>query len=138
MSQRRQTVVTSASSTIYVSSSSATTHFSIASSTATPTHGTSFCLTVRPLAANGSLDQAYTGTVHLTSSDPLATLPTDYTFTTNDAILNGHTFGSNFLGFCFGGTGAPKMGTAGAQTVTVLDTSPNNTITPGVVNLTVR
>jgi hypothetical protein len=49
----------------------------------------------------------YTGTIHISSSDPQAVLPADYTFTANDRGL--HSFPVTFL-------------TAGNQTLTATDT----------------
>jgi hypothetical protein len=70
------------------------------------TAGAAFPLTVTALDAAGQ-PVAYAGTVHFTSSDAQAGLPTDYTFTVSD---NGqHTF-------------PVTLRTAGPQTVTVADT----------------
>jgi uncharacterized repeat protein (TIGR03803 family) len=46
--------------------------------------GTAGTLTVTALNADGSTDTGYLGTVHFTSSDPLASLPADYSFTLAD------------------------------------------------------
>ncbi len=51
----------------------------------------------------------YTGTVHFASTDPLATLPADYAFSTSD--LGQHSFGS-----------ALTLRTIGTQTITATDT----------------
>lgn len=56
----------------------------------------------------GNLVSGYRGTVHFTSTDPLATLPADYTFTAADG--GGHTFTNTF-------------NTSGVQTITVTDTA---------------
>jgi hypothetical protein len=59
----------------------------------------------------GNQVRTYTGTVHLTSSDPKAVLPADYTFTTGSGGDNGqHNLPVIFR-------------TVGAQTVTVTDTA---------------
>jgi hypothetical protein len=49
-----------------------------------------FSLTVTAKKPNTSIETSYDGTVHFTSSDPLATLPADYTFVPADAGV--HTF----------------------------------------------
>jgi uncharacterized delta-60 repeat protein len=54
-----------------------------------------------------ALASGYTGTVHFTSSDPLAVLPADYTFTAGDQGV--HTFSATFK-------------TAGTQSLTATDT----------------
>jgi subtilisin-like proprotein convertase family protein len=66
----------------------------------------SFTVTARD--ASGNVATGYTGTVHFTSSDPLAGLPADYTFTAADAGT--HTFSTTLT-------------TAGAQSLTVADTA---------------
>src|SRR5207249_1713973 len=52
------------------------THFGLAAP-ATAAAGASFSVTVTALAATGSTDLRYRGTVHFTSSDSLAGLPAD-------------------------------------------------------------
>ncbi len=64
----------------------------------------SFTVTIRDPAGNPVTN--HTGTVHFTSTDPLANLPADYTFTPADG--GKHTFDYRF-------------GTAGTQSVTVVD-----------------
>ena len=59
----------------------------------------------------GNAATAYAGTIHLTSSDALATLPGVYTFTGGDSGT--HTFGAGVV-----------LRTAGAQVVTATDTAP--------------
>ena len=66
------------------------------------TAGDSFSVTVTVYAAASGVDAAYTGTVHFTSSDPLAVLPDDYTFTPLDAGV--HTFTGVTLKTCSGET----------------------------------
>jgi hypothetical protein len=70
------------------------------------TAGTWGAVTITALDAYDNTTPAYTGTVHLTSSDPLADLDPDYTFTASDA-------------------GVTQMGavlyTAGTQSLTVTD-----------------
>jgi sugar lactone lactonase YvrE len=85
-------------------------HFSVTGAPATSDAGTAFNVTVT--AQDGSSPSNamtdYTGTVHFKSSDAVAGLPADYTFTPAD---NGaHTF-------------PVTLKTAGSQFVTVYDTS---------------
>jgi hypothetical protein len=70
--------------------------------TAPITAGDTFSVTVTVYAASSGVDAAYTGTVHFTSSDPLAVLPDDYTFTSLDAGV--HTFTGVTLKTCSGET----------------------------------
>ena len=66
-----------------------------------------FPLNIAAFDANGSRTTNYTGTVRFTSSDPLATLPANYTFTAGE---NGtHDF-------------TAILGTPGIQTITATDT----------------
>jgi len=68
--------------------------------------GQTHTITVTALATDGSLLTGYTGTVHFSSSDPLAVLPDDYVFTSAD---NGAK------------TFSVTLGTAGTQSVMVND-----------------
>jgi hypothetical protein len=72
-------------------------------------------VTVRALDARNNPVPGYRGTVHFTSSDRAASLPSDYTFTGNDGGV--HTW--------FSGT---TLRTAGPQTLTVTDAA-DGTIT---------
>ena len=83
-----------------------TTKYAISSVPATATAGTAFNITVTAQQAGGSTDTTYTGTVQFTSTDGIAGLPSDYTFTTADAGV--HTF-------------SVTLKTAGSQTVTATD-----------------
>jgi ELWxxDGT repeat protein len=80
----------------------------------TSTAGANFPVTVTILDQYGHTGPAYLGTVHFTSSDRQATLPTDYTFTAADA--GSHKFSQ--LQLC----------TAGTQSITVKDTK-NTSVT---------
>jgi hypothetical protein len=71
---------------------------------------TPFRLTVTALDPYGNRVTGYTGTVHFTSSDSLALLPADYTFTTTDA--GQHTFSRGLI-----------LWQTGAQTITTTDTT---------------
>ncbi|HXX02439.1 MAG TPA: hypothetical protein VEJ00_14580, partial [Candidatus Acidoferrales bacterium] len=66
--------------------------------------GTPFSFTVTALTPSGSLNAAYSGTVHFTSSDPQALLPANATLT------NGT------------GTFSTTLHTSGSQTITATDT----------------
>ncbi|HVC93504.1 MAG TPA: SBBP repeat-containing protein, partial [Pirellulales bacterium] len=78
------------------------------SAPASVTAGTSFSITVTATNPGGTVNTAYTGTVHFTtSSDGQAGLPANYTFVPGDAGI--HTFNVTFK-------------TAGNQTVTATDT----------------
>jgi hypothetical protein len=74
------------------------------------TTGSAFTVTVTALDAYGNIATGYTGTIHFSSSDQLAGLPVDYTFSAADAGV--HTF-MNMV----------TLSTAGSQTVTATDTS---------------
>ncbi|HJV08709.1 MAG TPA: hypothetical protein VJ653_03485, partial [Acidimicrobiales bacterium] len=74
-----------------------------------PTAGLPGTLRVTALTPTGATDTAYRGTVHLTSTDPGATLPADYTFTAAD---NGR---HDFTGVV--------LATAGTQTIDGADTA---------------
>jgi FG-GAP-like repeat/FG-GAP repeat len=72
------------------------------------TAGVAHSFTVTARDAFGNVASGYTGTVAFTSSDPIASLPANYTFTAADAGV--HTF-----------TAALKR--AGTQSITVTDTA---------------
>jgi hypothetical protein len=72
------------------------------------TAGAAFSLTLTVEDAYGNVVTGYRGTVHLTSTDPSARLPKDYTFTTTDKGV--HTF-----------TGL-ALRTKGKQKITITDT----------------
>ena len=58
--------------------------------------GVPFDFTVRAMDGSGNTDTAYAGTIHFTSSDLAAVLPSDYTFTPAD--LGVHTFSATLHG----------------------------------------
>jgi N,N-dimethylformamidase beta subunit-like protein len=72
------------------------------------TAGTVQTATVTAFAADGTVSTGYTGTVHFSSSDALAALPPDYTFTGSDGGV--HQF-------------PVTLTTAGSQAVTAADIS---------------
>jgi uncharacterized delta-60 repeat protein len=79
-------------------------------------------LTVTALDPYGNVATGYAGTVHFTSSDPLAALPADYTFTAAD---NGvHTFSAT-------------LNTTGTQSLTATDTATGS-ITGSQTGITVN
>jgi hypothetical protein len=78
----------------------------------------SFTLTVK--YPNGTTDSGYTGTVHFSSSDGQAGLPADYTFTGADAGV--HTFSAT-------------LKTAGAESITAMDTSGTMSGTDGGITV---
>jgi hypothetical protein len=69
-------------------------HFSVTAPSSATT-GTSFNVTVTADDLNGNPLTTYRGTVHFTSTDALASLPADYTFTAADAGV--HTFSVTLL-----------------------------------------
>lgn len=69
-------------------------HFSVSAPSAAVA-GVPFALTVTAQNANNSTATGYRGTVHFTSSDALAVLPADYTFTSGDAGV--HAFSGVIL-----------------------------------------
>jgi hypothetical protein len=83
------------------------THFRVSTSAATSTAGTAVSLTVTALDVDNNVATAYTGTVHLSSTDPKAALPVAYAFTAKDQGT--HKFNVT-------------LKTAGPQTVTVSGT----------------
>lgn len=98
------TFITGMSDAIAVSAASAT-HFSVEGpfvSTASLT----FPITVTALDAFGNVANPYVGTINFTSSDPRATLPGNYKFTSSDAGV--HVFNGGLL-------------TAGLQSLKVAD-----------------
>lgn len=78
------------------------------------TAGNAFSITVTALDPYNNTVTGYAGTLHFTSSDRQASLPSDYTFTAADAGV--HTF-----------TGGVTLRTAGGQTLTATDTSTSVT-----------
>jgi hypothetical protein len=99
--------ITGTSGNITVSIATAT-HFSF-STPPTATAGSAFSFTVTALDQLGQVAGNYRGTVHFTSSDGQALVPSDYTFTAADSGV--HTF-----------TNGLTLETAGNQTVTATDT----------------
>ncbi len=83
-------------------------HFAVTGA-GTATAGASFGLTVTALDPSGNPATGYLGTVHFTDTDPLGTVPADYTFGSADA--GSHAFANAFT-----------LDTAGTQTITAADT----------------
>ena len=109
--------ITGTSNTITVGSGVAT-HFAVAA-TLVATAGTPTSVTVAALDQFGNLVSTYAGTVHFTSTDPLAVLPVNSTLTNGAAVFQ------------------VTLKTLGSQTVTATDTvtaaitGTSNTITVG-------
>ena len=89
------------------SSSTGASSFAV-SAPSTATAGSSFSVTVTARTSSGVTDTSYTGTVKFTSTDALAGLPANYTFTAADAGV--HTF-------------TVTLKPAGSQSVTATDTT---------------
>ena len=106
-------------STVIVSASTAATHFSVTTASATATPGTPISFTVTALDASNATATGYAGTVHFTSSDTAAALPA------NSTLTNGV------------GTFQATLNTVGNQTITATDTV-TMTITgvSGAINVT--
>lgn len=126
--QQTVTVTDKANSTItgqkiFRVTAAAATRFKVTSSTSTPFVGNAFTVTVQALDAYGNTDTHYAGTVHFTSSDPLAVLPANYTFVAAD--FGRHVFTKGVI-----------LKTVGTQTITATDTV-NSTIT-GTVTVTAQ
>jgi hypothetical protein len=120
------TSATNANDLFTFSASLPATHLSASAATSTAA-GTMFGFTVTALDVNGGTAAGFGGTVHFTSTDPLASLPADYTFKPGDFGV--HTF-------------QITAGTVGGQNFTVSDTpdglgsaGTTLTVTPGTVSL---
>jgi hypothetical protein len=81
--------------------------FAVAGFPSPTTAGVAHTFTVTALNADGTVNTAYTGTVHFASNDLQAVLPANYTFTTADQGT--HTF-------------TATLKTAGSRSITVTDT----------------
>jgi hypothetical protein len=86
------------------------THFELSGLPSFTAVGALQMLTVAAEDASNTLVSSYTGTVQFTSTDPIATFPSDYTFVSFDAGT--HAFPVEFL-------------TLGPQSITVTDTVYN-------------
>ena len=80
------------SASVAVAAASASQFFITAPSTVNA--GTAFDVIIAALDPYGNTDTNYQGTVHFASTDPQATLPSDYTFTSSDQGV--HTFAGEF------------------------------------------
>jgi parallel beta-helix repeat protein len=139
--------VSGLSSPIRVTPLAATT-LAVTSMPSSSTASSSFNFTVTAYDTYGNLATGYTGTVHFTSSDPLAVLPPDYTFTTADAgnktlTATFKTSGVQSLavadtsGGIYSGQGSLTVTPAGAKSLTVANfTSPATAGTPQSFNVT--
>jgi parallel beta-helix repeat protein len=114
------------SSSITILPGSATQVIVTTQPSSTATAGTAFGVTVTAEDALSNVATGYTGTVHFTSSDGLAVLPADYTFTSGGGSDNGvHAF-----------AGGLTLKTAGSQSVTATDTVTSSII--GAATVTVN
>jgi hypothetical protein len=86
------------------------------------TAGVSHTFTVTALNADGTVNTGYTGTVHVSSSDPKAVLPANYTFTAADHGV--HTF-------------TVTLKTAGSQSITAAD-AVNGTVNGSETGIVVQ
>lgn len=93
----------------------------VTSSPTTTTAGNTFNLTITAQTPDGSTDTGYTGTVHFSSSDVQAGLPSDYTFTTADG--GSHTF-------------TVTLCTAGSQWVDATDVSSGADVKTAALTVT--
>jgi N,N-dimethylformamidase beta subunit-like protein len=100
--------------------------------------GQPFSVTVTAEDSNGRPVPSYTGTVHLSSTDPQAVLPADYTFTSTDAGAHGFpvtlkTVGSSTVT----ATDTVTSSVSGSQTVTVSSSTLDHlALTPGSASIT--
>ncbi|OYV95734.1 MAG: hypothetical protein B7Z73_02005 [Planctomycetia bacterium 21-64-5] len=99
-----------------------TTQYAISSVPASATAGAAFNITVTAEQSGGSTDTGYIGTVHFTSTDGIAGLPSDYAFTAADA--GSHSF-------------SVTLKTAGSQTFTATD-AQDGTVTATSSSITVN
>lgn len=86
----------------------------------TAVSGVAFGIYIAAVDGTGGGDTTYTGTVTFSSSDPLATLPPNYTFVPADRGVKAFSV---------------VLRTLGVQTVTVSD--PGNNLVPGTLVMTV-
>jgi hypothetical protein len=105
---------------VLLGNQNAATQFQV-SAPSSATAGTPFTITVTALTAGNQLDALYAGTVHFKSSDKLAVLPANYTFTLADA--GSHTF-------------SVTLNTTGNQTITATDKKTSSIHGSAVVNVT--
>ena len=91
----------------------AATHFTVSVGMNPWPAGSTHSVTVTALDAYGNVATGYRGTIHFTTSDPAATVPDDYKFTTSDAGV--HTFPNILI------TGL-TLSTVGTQWVRATDT----------------
>jgi hypothetical protein len=113
------------SNSVTVTWSRPATHLNVAAMSTWPA-GTKHSVKVTARDSYGDVAIGYRGTIHFTTSDPLASVPADYKFTASDAGV--HTFPSTL-------SPGLTLKTAGTQTVTATDTL-TATIT-GVQSVTV-
>src|SRR5579885_3608589 len=94
------------------------------------TAGDPLTIRIRARDDGGAIDTGYRGTVHFTSSDPAATVPTDYTFTAAD---NGdHTFTP---GVTYRAPGNQRVSAADAAQPTIRGDGPATLVYPAPATL---
>ncbi len=101
--------------TMYLSATGSPDLLSVTSFPTSTTAGTAETITITALSPDGSANTSYRGTVRFTSSDPKATLPANYVFTSSDQGT--HSF-----------TAAASLVTQGAQSITVTDTANSSIV----------
>jgi len=111
--------VTVPQTTLAPSTPGTTTHLAV-NSPASSTTGQALQFTVTAQDIFNATVTSYTDTVHFTSSDTAATLPSDYTFTSSDAGI--HQFNVTF-------------NTAGAQSLAVSDTTSTGVVGTGTTSV---
>jgi Ca2+-binding RTX toxin-like protein len=106
----------------------AATSLQVTSTVVSVAGGTTLAVTVTALDAYGNVATGYTGTVHFTSSDALAGLPADYTFTVADPADYAFTETDNGT-HVFG----VVLGTVGTQSLTVTDAAGHTGTEGGIL-----
>jgi hypothetical protein len=97
-------------------------HLAVSGLPNTVAAGASNSFTVSARDSKNNVVTKYLGTVHLTSSDPVATLPADYTFTAGDVGTHTFTPGATFVSTgsrTLTATDTTNAAINGSQTVTV-------------------
>ncbi len=104
--------------------SAGTARFSVSGFPSPTVAGAAHNLTVTARDSYGNPTPAYHGTVHFTSSDPVATLPADYTFTATDAGV--HTFSVTLKT-----VGGPSVTAADTVTTSITGSQTGIVVNPG-------
>jgi parallel beta-helix repeat protein len=99
-------------------------HFVVTASPTSATVGAEVCVTVTACDPYNNVATGYTGAVHLTSTDPKAILPADYTFAAAD-------HGTHTFVVIFQTTGTPTVTATDTAHATITGTSAPITVTAG-------